>query len=290
MAAGSATRAARALQVSQPAVSQLIAQMERQAGFALFTRHSGRLTPTWEAHALFAEVDKAFLGVDRVERVVAGLRDKNWGTINLASFPGMVGRLLPSILSAYWRKHPEIEIGLEVRRSRDLPEMVVMRQVDLAITLLPSERQDIISSLIGSVEAVCIVPTGHRLAKVPVIHASDLEDENFVSLGRHDRWRHAIDAVFADLQIGRRMRIETAQTEAACSFVANGCGVAVVDPISLFNVESAAFVARPFEPAVWFELWLLRPTLTAQSKLVDDLARFIRRDLRRTLRTRSRSA
>jgi len=48
---GSITAAAQALNVSQPAVSRLIADLERQLGFALLIRSGGRSTPTAEAHA-----------------------------------------------------------------------------------------------------------------------------------------------------------------------------------------------------------------------------------------------
>ena len=283
MTAGSATGAAAMLGISQPAVSQLLAQLERQTGFALFARSGGRLVPTWEARALFTEVDQAFSGVDRLARVIAGLRGHDWGHINIASFPGMVGRLLPDIVASYRQRHKEVEMALEVRRSRDLPEMLLTREVDLAITLLPSERPEIASLRIGEAAAVCLLPAGHRLARLPVLSARDLQGEEFISLGRGDPWRHAVDRIFAAERVERIMRLEAAQTEAACSLVGAGCGVAVVDPISLYRMHDPRVRVRPFKPVVMFELWLLQSRTGSQSMLVEDFSRFLTSGLERFL-------
>jgi len=60
------TRAAQTLHVSQPAVSRLLADFEASVGFTLFERQQGRLVPTAEAHVLHEEVERAFVGMDRI--------------------------------------------------------------------------------------------------------------------------------------------------------------------------------------------------------------------------------
>lgn len=69
-----ATRAAAALGVSQPAVSRLLADFEAGVGFALFERRNGRLWPTAHAHALHEEVERAFTGFERVIQAAARWR------------------------------------------------------------------------------------------------------------------------------------------------------------------------------------------------------------------------
>ena len=60
MSHGSATQAAEAMHISQPAVSRLIADFEAVLGVLLFAREHGRLKPTAEAHLLFQESSMAF--------------------------------------------------------------------------------------------------------------------------------------------------------------------------------------------------------------------------------------
>ena len=61
---GSVTSAARALGLSQPAVSRLLAQFETGLGFKLFHRSKGRLLPTSQALLLYEEVDLALQGIE----------------------------------------------------------------------------------------------------------------------------------------------------------------------------------------------------------------------------------
>ena len=64
MQTGTATGAASLLNVTQPAVSQLMTEMEGAVGFALFDRRGGRLVPTSHAALLFDEIERCFTGLD----------------------------------------------------------------------------------------------------------------------------------------------------------------------------------------------------------------------------------
>ena len=66
MMTGAASRAAELMRVSQPAVSRAISELERNVGFPLFNRVRGRLVATPEAHLLYQEVTRAFVGLERL--------------------------------------------------------------------------------------------------------------------------------------------------------------------------------------------------------------------------------
>ena len=66
MISGSASRAAELLQVTQPAVSRAVAELEAAVGFGLFDRVRGRLVPTPEGQTFFAAVSRSFVGLDRL--------------------------------------------------------------------------------------------------------------------------------------------------------------------------------------------------------------------------------
>ena len=77
MTAGGVSAAAAFLNVSQPAVSRLIRDLEAQIGVALFERRSGgRLQPTRDALILFREVERYFISLDQITQTAAGLRDE----------------------------------------------------------------------------------------------------------------------------------------------------------------------------------------------------------------------
>ncbi|MCW2241402.1 LysR substrate-binding domain-containing protein [Azospirillum canadense] len=274
MATGSVTRAGERLSISQPAVSQLIAQLERSCGFPLFHRQGGKITPTREAEALYNEVQRMFIGVGQIARVATALREQNWGSVSLAAFPAITRRVLPDIVWSFCKAHPDTRFRLESMRSRSLIDAVAAQHVDFGLSILPGDRPEVVSALLHRLRGVCILPVGHHLADQPTIYARDLADEDFVSLGPQDHSRYMIDRVFDELKVSRRSRIEAGQSETAFSFVAARAGVAVVDPISAFNNVDPQIVVRRFEPAVQFDIWLIRPKAARSFNLVDNFVAY----------------
>lgn len=285
MAAGTVTRAAEALNISQPAVSQLVAQLERSCGFALFTRETGRLQPTREADALLAEVQQLFTGVQRVARVATALRELNWGVLNLGSFPAMAKRVLPQIMADYCNDRPDVRFRIESMRSRSLIDAIAAQHIDLGLSIIPGDREEVESRHLHALPAVCILPRGHKLAARERVVAADLAGERFISLGRQDYSRIFIDKIFDDAQIPRRMQIETGQSEAAYSLVASGAGVSVIDPMTVYDQHDDRVVVRPFEPLMAFNVWLLSPRQKRPMRLLDDFEAYLRQQLARFARS-----
>lgn len=279
MATGSVTRAGDRLGVSQPAVSQLIAQLERSCGFSLFERQGGKIIPTREAEALSTEVQRMFIGVGRIARVATAIRNQSWGSVSVAAFPAIARRVLPDIVCRFCDDRPDARFRLESMRSRSLIDAVAAQHVDVGLSVLPGDRPEVESTHLHRLRGVCILPCTHPLAARPVIHAPDLANERFISLGSQDHSRFMIDRIFDELMVPRRMQIETGQSETTCSFVAGNAGVAVVDPVSVYNYRDPLIVVRRFEPPVEFDMWLIRPKVARPFNLVESFIAFARERL-----------
>lgn len=269
MTTGSVTRAGERLSISQPAVSQLIAQFERHCGFRLFERQGSKLAPTREAQALFSEVERMFVGVGQIARVATALRDQTWGALSIAAFPAIARRVLPEIIWSFCEGRPDTRFRFESMRSRSLIDAVATQHVDIGFSILPGDRPEVESTHLHRLRGFCIMPAEHRLAAAACIRAEDLAGEDFISLGPQDHSRFMIDRIFDERKIPRRLRLEVGQSETAFSFVAAGAGIAVVDPISAYNNTDPRITIRPFEPAVEFDIWLIRPKAGRSFNLVD---------------------
>ncbi|MEA2816604.1 MAG: hypothetical protein QOI93_4305, partial [Rhodospirillaceae bacterium] len=101
MQTGTATGAASLLNVTQPAVSQLMTEMEGAVGFALFDRRGGRLVPTSHAALLFDEIERCFTGLDHVNAFCARLQNSDAHAIVVAAVPSMALTLLPVAIGRY---------------------------------------------------------------------------------------------------------------------------------------------------------------------------------------------
>jgi DNA-binding transcriptional LysR family regulator len=159
-------------------------------------------------------------------------------------------------------------------RSRSLIDAVAAQHVDIGLSILPGDRPEVESTHLHRLRGLCILPAAHRLAGREVIHARDLADENFISLGPQDHSRFMIDRIFDELKVPRKTRIEAGQSETTFSFVAANAGVAVVDPISVYNNDDKRIAVSRFEPAVEFDIWLIRPKAARPFNLVDKFVAF----------------
>ncbi|RZM04112.1 MAG: LysR family transcriptional regulator, partial [Variovorax sp.] len=119
------TRAAEALHVSQPAVTRLIADLEESVGFLLFSRIRGRLYPTAEGQALYEEVERSLLGVERIARTAEEIRSLQRGTLQIAAAPVLALSFLPRAIAEFLGDHTDIRISLANHSSRTVLDMVV---------------------------------------------------------------------------------------------------------------------------------------------------------------------
>ena len=79
--------------------------------------------------------------------------------------------------------------------------------------------------------------------------------------------------------------MEVGESETVFSFVAAGAGVAIVDPFSLYNNRDPRIVARKFEPAVEFNVWLIRSKATHLFSLVNNFVEYTLTELQTLVAT-----
>jgi len=268
MIAGSMIGGAKLLRISQPAVSQMISQFERQIGIQLFRRHNGKISTTPEADILFAETERVYAGVKTLERLADGLRHNKYGTLRIAGFPAISRQVLPQIISEYCREQSDIDVTLDSTQSRNIADLVARRDVDLALSVMPSDRDEVDATMVGTLNAVCILPKSHPLSERSTIDAMDLAGEAFISLGKSDPSRLMIDQAFDALGVQRRLHIETTQSDIACGFVVEGSGVSIIDRLTLEWFGDDRIIARQFTPEISFRVWLLQLRTARQPRLV----------------------
>lgn len=78
-----------------------------------------------------------------------------------------------------------------------------------------------------------------------------------------------VNRIFDQQGLLRRLRVEVGQAETAFIFVAAHVGIAVIDPVITYNNRGAGIIIRRFEPAVHFDIWLLRPKVVRPFNFID---------------------
>lgn len=273
---GGVTAAARALHISQPAVTRLIHDLQYTLGLTLFERRGTRLVPTNEALSLYREVERQFVGLERIESAARGLREGLAGSLRVAALPTFNVGFLPRLVGAYLKEKPGLEIAIYGSISSQVVDWVATGFCDLGFAQLPLDFPNIDVELLPAVPAVAVLPQGHRLAEKDVLEPADFIDEPFVSLEQTTQLRYRIDALFQIARVTRQTRVETPLSMIACALVASGAGVSIVDPYTAAEYSGRGIVVRPFRPTIVYDIGVIWAAGRLRSALALELAGKVR--------------
>jgi DNA-binding transcriptional LysR family regulator len=276
MRSGSVTEAGKLLRLTQPTISKLIAQLERSTGLKLFLRSKGRLVPRPEAEKLLRQADRVFQAVEELGRNTKRLANGHGGHLRIVAIPPLALRFLPDAVSSFLERQPDVRITLNVRGSSYVPDWIATQQADIGFTSSAAPMAGMSADPFMAGAAVCILPKGHRLGSAKTLRPRDLERENIISLGRETAFSHLLDLVFAEAGVARNVVAETGYSSIAGRMVANGRGVAIIDPVSaLDQFEAGGVTLRPFEPEARFEIKAVHPAQGGLSLLAQAFLRHL---------------
>lgn len=238
MRLGSANRAAAALHISQPAVTQLLQQMEVRAGLRLFARTGGKLMPTPEAHALMQEVERVYEGLEAVQRKIVALQTHEDQVLRIGSLHAMASSIVPLAVARFQRSYPRMRFLLSVDSSTSLRDALFKGSLDLAFLGDEADTSGLDASLFYEVPAVCALPASHPLARKARLSLRDLHDVPLIVLSATDPAQRRLEKLLREAGVAPRSVIETPYSATQCSLVLAGAGLAVTNPL----------VARAFAP------------------------------------------
>lgn len=278
---GSMTAAGEMLNISQPAVSRLIRDLERDLGLVLFRRAGARITPNEEALLLNREVERMFVGNEKIRETAAAIRGVSTGTLRVAAMPNLALGYLPPLVGRFLEEHPNASVALHEDSSVNIIDLVSRHQWDIGLAYAPTLHPGIEVRPLPVTEAVCVLPNGHPLADKREVHVRDLEGTDFIRLGASSLLRHQILKVMEAANVHCNDRVEVRYAATACTFVSRGLGVSVVDPFAVREAGRNGLVVRPFRPRIPYEFSVVLAAWRPRSRLVDDFVAILRDHLTR---------
>jgi DNA-binding transcriptional LysR family regulator len=258
---GSVTAAASALGISQPAVSMMLRDCARSAGFPLFLRKQGRLQPTMETSVLVGDLDRVFNGIDRVNRLLEDMRDIKVGTIQIAATPTLADNLLPRAVAAFQRERPNVQITISTMDNISVVDHVLQEHVDFGLVLSPMAHFDTRPVKLCAAELICVVHREHALARLASVTPEQIAPFPLISFSRSLPLGMLIDQTFRDAGVARRIALEVNQSSVACALARAGAGVAIIDPFWFLDQGKPELVRLQLRP---------RTEITAQALVPKD--------------------
>lgn len=279
MMTGSVTDAARLMAVTQPAVSRLLRDFQALVKMELFERRGSGLVPTASATALYMEVERSFVGLERIAAAAEEIRGRRTGTLRIAALPALSNGYLPRLAGGFLKERPNLNLSFFGVISPIVVDWVLNNQCDIGFAEVPIAHSGLPCVRLPALPRVAVLPADHRLAAKAVLEPRDFEGEAFVSLSAGSSSRHLIDQVFNREDVRRVMRVETSLSEIICGMVSSGLGVAICDPFTAQEFEGRGILVRRFLPRIDFEFAAVFPPQRSPSPVALDLVEVMRRAL-----------
>ncbi len=269
MLAGSVTGAARLLFTSQPTVSRELARLENLSGLKLFDRQGGRLLPTAQALMLLEEVERSYVGLERINSIVESMRRFEHGQLDLTCLPLFSQTLLPRVCKRFQREHAGVGLCISAQESPLLEESLSAQRHDLGLTEGEQVPRGTRGELLFSADMLCVLPDGHPLLKRERLAVTDFQGVAFINLAGRDIYRQQLDEQFRQAGVERHTVIETTNAASVCAMVREGLGVAIINPLSALREAGRGLQVRQLEVSIPYRVMLVRPEFRASSGFVE---------------------
>lgn len=245
---GSISGAARALGWTQPAVSQHLRALERQAGVALLLRGAGGVELTEPGRVLLERAEAVAGHLHMAEEELAHLTDLRRGRVRLAAYPSGAATLVPPALAALREQHPEVDVSLAEAEPPEALALLRAGEVDVALVFgydddaTPEPTGGLVWRALGSEPVDLVLPTDHRLGRRRSVPVGELAEEPWV-VGCERCRAHAL-AVCAAAGFEPEVRHVTDDYVVVQNLVAVGLGVALLPRSALTAFRHPAVQVR----------------------------------------------
>lgn len=225
-------RAAAALGVAQPPLSQSIKALELELGVSLFRRDTRNVQLTRAGEAFVADARTALSVVDSASRRARAAGRGEEGALSIGMVGSSLQHPLPTIIREFRSRYPSVSLTFTVLPTMLQVEQLRTASLDLGLLRppLPGPADDLELVPLSREPLVSVLPNDHRLARRQRVHVRTLAGEPFVLFPRHlGPGLH--DEITALCRLGGftpEVAQEAVQMQTIVGLVAAGCGVSIV--------------------------------------------------------------
>lgn len=256
---GSFTRAARALYVAQPSLSQSVRRLEAELGAPLFLRN-GR-------HVQLTDAGVSFLGpARRLLRDAAHVRDAvaaharlTVGTLDIVALPTLVADPLAGYIGAFRHAHPGVTIRVaEPRSAVELLDMVRDGRCEVGVTESSQPVAGLAQLRLTRQRLLAVLPGDSAGGDSP-LDLAWLADQPLILTPPGTSTRDLVDSALSGLGRVAHVAVETSQREAIVPLVLRGAGVSVMPAPLAEDARSRGATVRRLRPDLWRAIGLVHP-------------------------------
>ncbi|WP_018876929.1 LysR family transcriptional regulator [Thioalkalivibrio sp. ALE31] len=274
------TRAAEVLHMTQPAVTFQVRQLEEQLDTRLFDRNHNRVTLTDAGRLVQRYAERIFDTYGELEAALRELKGANGGALVIGASTTVAEYMLPALLGAFRRGHPDIGIRLRVGNTESVVLMVEEGSVDLGIVEAPVTHRSLQVQPCLVDQLRLIVPPDHELATRESVRVADFIERPFICREEGSGTREVIMEYLGRAGYDRsslRGCMELGSSEAIKGAVVARMGLSVLsEAVVAKELELGELVALPLSPPLERPISLVHARQKFRVPTLEVLMQFLR--------------
>jgi len=212
--AGSISRAAERLSISQPAITARIQALEAAMGARLFVRSRAGTRLTDAGRTLLPYAERGLIALQRGRELVAEVADGEAGRLTIGAAPAVSTYVLPAMLRQFQARHPAVQLSVRSGHSEEVLEMVLREEVEIGL-MRPIRHAEIESTPLYEDELVLVVSPGHAFAASGSVAMASMTTEHLILFDRTSSYHELTSSILREAGIRPRGWIEVDNIDAA---------------------------------------------------------------------------
>lgn len=268
MSLGSVVKAAKTLNLTQPALSKQISALEQTVALKLFERRrGGPMTPTVEGRLFYKSIESTLFGLDSIADTARVIAETGNRRLTIVGTPPILNsRPFTEALATTCAQYPNLRCALELRARIDLESLLISRQADVGFGLMTAGSKELKEVVIADSCVMVVMAASHPLADKQFIKLSDLAGSNIILPSRQPL-RDRINAALPDVS----QVFEVSSSLTGCNMAAAGIGIALSDPFSPTSFDSTVLRTIPLQPKIELKYGALIPTASQHNEHLETL-------------------
>jgi DNA-binding transcriptional LysR family regulator len=265
---GGFTRAAEALYVAQPSLSQSVRRLEAELGVQLFHRLGRRTVLSSAGQAFVTPARQVLRDMATLRRAVAEAVGLLTGVLDVAALPSLAAHPVAPLLGAFRTAHPGVSVRMaDPDDPVELIGLVTDGRCEIGFTELPGPPSELVAVPLADQELFVVAPPGTELGAAPGpddmddrvgrVPLADLREQALIVPPIGTSSRDLVDRGLATLGVELPVAVETAQREAIVPLVLSGAGCAFLPAPLAYDARRRGAVVAPVDPPLVRTIGLL---------------------------------
>jgi LysR family transcriptional regulator, low CO2-responsive transcriptional regulator len=251
------SRAAETLFMTQPGVSNHVAQLEAQTGLSLLRRERGRFELTKEGKVIYRYAQRIEKIATELEDRLHTLHKEIHPLLRIGTVPTYSRILMPYVLGGFQKANPDIRIKLDVGSSNEMEKSLITGQNDIIIAASLHVSRKMQAFPVLREELVLIAANNHPLTRKKTVSLSEVKAYPLIIREEGSATRDVVLAAFSKMDITPSVLIEAKSTEFIKEWVAQGKGVSILIRRAVSGEEDKSITVVPLREPLFLEVSVL---------------------------------